>query len=50
MLPYAREIKVSGRNYSVSEWYPAYRDTPGRLSVALHIAVNKGYFIRHGHD
>ena len=27
MFPYTREIKVSGCNHSLSEWYPAYRDT-----------------------
>ena len=27
MFSYNLEIKVSGCNQSVSEWYPAYRDT-----------------------
>ena len=27
MLPYTQEIKASGSNYSVSEFYLAYRDT-----------------------
>ena len=35
MLPYTREIKVSGCNYSVSEWYPAYRDTQENLQLYL---------------
>ena len=41
MLPYVPEIKVSVCNYSVSEWYPAYRDTPElkRVLCSLHAVI-----------
>ena len=47
MFPYTREIQVSGCNHGVSEWYPAYRDTPRQTGyitgVHFWVSLYAGY-------
>ena len=44
MFPYTRETKVSGCNHSVSEWYPAYRDTLTNTPFVLQTPYSRWLF------